>query len=210
MSEMDDFAGAGFKLLHINAQSLFPKLGELQVMIGQVAPDVLCVTETWLSSVIPSGLISLDNYISVRYDRVIHKRGGGLITYFSESIAAGVDADKYRNSWRSNTDIEAQVFELKVRNIKKTILINVYRPPAGSTDNFIAYLTEILQSVQKLHEYEIYILGDMNLPYNKDQSPSYRKLKVFEAQFGLRQLITVPTRFDVKSANMQSSGRMGF
>lgn len=124
-----------------------------------------------------------------------------MISYFIDTRAEGVDPDKFKESWQSNTDIEIQVFELKIRNIRKMILINVYRPPAGSADNIIMYLTETLQGIPKLQEYEIFILGDMNLPYNQSNSPSYPKFKEFEAQFGLRQLLTTPTHFDLDVAN---------
>lgn len=202
MSEMDKIAGPGLKLLHVNAQSLFPKLGEIQLLVNSATPDILCVTESWLTPAIPDGMIALDIYVPSRCDREAHRRGGVLVTYFNNNFASCMNYEKHQSSWRSNSDIEVQVFKMKIWNIKKIALINVYRPPAGSADNFIAYLTEVLESIPKLHEYEIYNLGDMNLPYNQTQSTSYRKLKVFKAQFGLQQLITVPTHFEVGTANI--------
>lgn len=81
---------------------------------------------------------------------------------------------------KSNEHIELQIFEMKIRNIQKIILINDYRPPSGKTDLFIDALSETLHGIDKVTEYDVFILGECNLPYNLTNSPSYRKLKQFE------------------------------
>lgn len=111
MSDLSDIAGPGLKFMHVNTQSIFPKLGEMQLLMNQAVPDVLCVTESWLSPSIPDGMITLDNYVAYRYDWLANKGGGGLVRYFSDSIVTGVNPDKYVACWRSNSDIEVQVFE---------------------------------------------------------------------------------------------------
>lgn len=44
---------------------------------------------------------------------------------------------KHQKLWLSNQDIELQLVELKVRNINKMLVLNVYRPPSGKGDIFI-------------------------------------------------------------------------
>lgn len=95
-----------------------------------------------------------------------------------------------------------QMFDLKIRNITKMILINTYRPPSGSVDVFIDSLTAALQAVVNLHEYEIYILGDCNLLYNRTNSPSSKKLKEFESRFSIAQVINTPTRSSASTASI--------
>lgn len=68
MSDKDVFVGPSLKFLQINTQLLFPKHGELQVLASQVIPDILCVTDSWLSPAIPDGMVSLDNYTLYRFD----------------------------------------------------------------------------------------------------------------------------------------------
>lgn len=162
----------------------------------------MCITETWLSSLIPDGLISIPGYTVVRGDRSSHKRGGGLVCYFHETTFTSVEFSKHQNLWKSNSDIELQVFEFKVRNTKKIILLNVYRPPSGTADSFIDILTDTLQSISNLEEYEVFILGDSNLPYNCKHSSSFKRVKEFESRFGLTPLISKPTPYSGDTANI--------
>lgn len=203
-SPMDtpDFSGLGLGFVHINSQSLFPKLGEFELMLSASEPDVVSVTETWFNDKIPDGLVSMPNYTVVRHDRQLHKRGGGTACYFKSSVFPNLDSMKRYALWKSNSEIEMQVFELKVCNIKKIILLNVYRPPSGSADAFIEEMTDTLQSIPCLNEYDIFILGDCNLPYNCRNSASYKKLKEFELKFGFIHLITKPTRHSGNAVNI--------
>lgn len=156
MADLVNRVGSGLSFVHLNTQSLFPKIGEIQVLADDVKPDILCLSETWLSDKIPDGLIYLPNYTIFRADRLSCKRGGGLACYVSDQIVDGFNATKYRSSWRSNEHIELQLFEVKVRNIKKMIIINVYRPPAGKLQNFVDELYDALGSVDRLNEFEIF------------------------------------------------------
>lgn len=45
-------------------------------------------------------------------------------------------------------------------------------------------------------------MGDFNLPYNQQNSPSFKKMKSFESKFGFRQLISKPTRCNVHTVNI--------
>ena len=44
---------------HINAQSLFPKLDEIKLLIENDDLDILCISETWLQPNILDDLISI-------------------------------------------------------------------------------------------------------------------------------------------------------
>lgn len=182
MAGNPNLLGSGLSLIHLNTQSILPKFEEIQLTINNLCPDIFCVTESWLSHAIPNGLVALDQYTLYRLDRLAHRRGGGLISHFKNEINVGIDADKFLKIWISKPNIEMQMFDVKIRNIKKMILINTYRPPPGMADIFLDTLTAALQSVRNLHEYEIYILGDCNLLYNQVNSTSYKKLKDFESR----------------------------
>lgn len=197
-----DLSGPGLSFVHLYSQSLFPKIGEFELMMTASRPDVICVTETWLSSAIPDGLINIPDYTVIRNDRASRKRGGGTACYFKKSTFPAIDFSKHQKLWKSNSDIELQVFEFKVRNIKKLILLNVYRPPSGHAASFLDTLTDTLQSITHLDEYDLFILGDCNLPYNCKSSASFKRIKEFESRFGLTQLITQPTHYGSETANI--------
>ena len=42
-------------LIHLNARSLLPKMTELRHIALQRRPDIIAVSETWLSPLVPSG-----------------------------------------------------------------------------------------------------------------------------------------------------------
>lgn len=74
------------------------------------------------------------------------------------------------------------------------IIINCYRPPSGKIDLFNDSLQSTLDQIPHLDDFEVYVCGDLNIPYNNITSPGYNKLRAFENKNGLTQIITSPTR----------------
>ena len=72
------------KIMYFNARSLLPKLDELMVLADDSNPDVICITETWLSGEISDNELSIVGYLLYRRDRDRH--GGGVLLYVRESI----------------------------------------------------------------------------------------------------------------------------
>lgn len=72
--------------MHLNTQSLLPKIDELQLLVEDKLPDFLCITESWLSSQIPNGLVDIEDYVLCRLDRESQRRGGGLVCYFKKRL----------------------------------------------------------------------------------------------------------------------------
>lgn len=157
--EPPDLSGPGLSIMHVNSQSLLPKMGEFELLMETVQPDIACLTETWLSDAIPDGIINCPGYTAHRLDRRSGRRGGGVACYFQNKLFEDGLIDEHHELWVSNTHIELQIFELKVRNIKKTILLNVYRPPSGKSDLFIDGLSDVLSFFPKLQEYDIFYAG---------------------------------------------------
>lgn len=147
-------------------------------------------------------MLNFPDYNIYGLDRDYASRVGGAALYLCNDILSNCILKEHRDIWKSNVDIEIQLIELKIRNIRKIILVNVYRPPSGKVDNFIAALTEALESINFIHEYDVFIMGDCNLPYNLTNSPSYKKLKGFESRFRFTQLIKFPTRITPNCQNI--------
>lgn len=63
--------------LYTNIRSLLNKWDELMLYISDLAPDLIAVTETWLSSEIPDSELCLPGYSIFRADRC--GRGGGVL-----------------------------------------------------------------------------------------------------------------------------------
>ena len=69
------------KILYYNARSLLPKFAELLILADSHNPDVICITESWLSIDIQDSEILIPGYQSLRHDRNGH--GGGILMYVS-------------------------------------------------------------------------------------------------------------------------------
>ena len=67
-------------ILYFNARSLLPKIDELQAVCLSVNPDIICITESWLSSDIEDLEIELPDYSSIRVDR--NRHGGGIVIFY--------------------------------------------------------------------------------------------------------------------------------
>ena len=59
-------------ILYFNARSLLANIAELHAVCLSVNPDIICITESWLSSDIEDLEIKPPDYSSIRVDRNRH------------------------------------------------------------------------------------------------------------------------------------------
>ena len=64
-------------------RSLAPKIDELHTVVSINHADIICITETWLSSVILDNVIALHDFNLFSNDRSI---GGGVCAYINSNI----------------------------------------------------------------------------------------------------------------------------
>ena len=91
-------SGSTLSVLQFNARSLHPKLLELADVVSHLQPDIVAITETWLTNAVPDGVLLLPDYGSiVRADRGStgvktsrcgggKQRGGGVLLLIKNSI----------------------------------------------------------------------------------------------------------------------------
>lgn len=183
-------------------RSLIPKIESINLWLNEAKFDIITFNETWLTPNIPTSLLDFENYTIIRQDRMSGKKGGGLLTLLSKTRNILCNEAKYTHLNSSTPNIEFQVIELKIGFVKKMILINCYRPPSGKVTEGLNELENALDQISNLKEFEVYINGDLNIPYNLIDSPDYKKLKQFETKYGLTQLIRTPTRCTSKTHNI--------
>ena len=64
------------KFLHLNAQSLYPKLSEITYVVLDLTIDCLSINETWLNASFADNEISIPGYTLFRKDRCTGSHGG--------------------------------------------------------------------------------------------------------------------------------------
>ena len=69
----------------LNARSIINKKNELNIMVEDIDPHIIGITESWANTDITDAELGLTGYVMFRRDR-IGKRGGEVSLYVKESI----------------------------------------------------------------------------------------------------------------------------
>ena len=178
----------GLHLLHANVRSLFPKIPEVQHLLGRTKASIFAVTETWLDRTVGDGEIHVPGFSVVRQDR--NRQGGGVALYIKNDITFNPRPDLAVDG------LEATWIELLFPRSKGILVCSCYRPPTDH--HFLSKLEQCLARVDP--GTELYILGDINIDFTQQSNSlckSYLDLLNLE---GLSQIITEPTRLTPTTA----------
>lgn len=151
--------------------------------------DILCVTETWLSSNTPDSFVSISKYNVYRNDK---DRGGGVCIYVRDDLNA---TQIYLNL--ENMDgLEDIWLNIQCRKLPSIIVGCIYRHPHSSNATF-DYLHNSLGLIG-LRNKPFFILGDLN----DDILIPNAKLSRIIKDNKLTQLIDRPTRIARNSSTL--------
>ena len=188
----------GLKVGMLNVRSLWPNIDEVRIHFGDF--DILGICETWLNQSVTNDMINLYKHKVIRQDRNTGKRGGGLVVYVSDKL---YNHTCIMSDYSSITeDIEQLWILIDEPNVRKKIVGLLYRPPGGNAENCLSSLRSNLESIQLGLNCEISVMGDLNRNYKNRNTAPFRLLKEIERDFGLKQLITSPTRVTSKSSTL--------
>ena len=169
-------------LFLINARSVLPKFDELCTTISAFMPDVVFVTESWLSNNINDNLLVIPRYNLLRSDRV-GRRGGGVCAWFHDNLRAClmVSSCPHPSCFES-------LFVKFASGSSRYMFCLLYVPPGlGRNDhdeiaNFVTYALDEALSMDS--DIKICIAGDINnLPTS-----------FLREQFALIEKVHSPTR----------------
>ena len=75
------------KCVCLNARSIINEKNELNIMVDEIKPHIIGITESWANNDITDAELALEGYVMFRKDR-IGRRGGGVLLYIKETIPA--------------------------------------------------------------------------------------------------------------------------
>ena len=75
------------KCVCLNARSIINKKTELTIMVDDIKPHIIGITESWANNDITNAELGLEGYVMFRKDR-IGRRGGGVLLYIKDTIPA--------------------------------------------------------------------------------------------------------------------------
>ena len=166
------------------------KLGELELCIMSEKPDILAITETWLTQNILDSELTFEGYSLIRRDRndAVKQRGGGILLYIKNSLNA-VEVTDYSRA------LFPEIIFCNITCKGESTLIGVcYRPPDSKLENDEA-LYEILNS---FHNKTFVLVGDLNfstLNFSSRESldSSHSFVECLDNNF-ISQLVDRPSR----------------
>ena len=145
-----------FSIVSTNIWSLTKHLNQLEQIIENLKPDIICLSEVWKPH---------EKYVKIKgYNNIITKlrppgvRGGGVAIYVSKRL-------KYERV-QILDELELKQIEIVAIKVKEmnTIVASLYRPPDQKPNETISDLELILG---KIDENNLILTGDMNINYNK-------------------------------------------
>ena len=168
-----NFKKKGLHFIHININSLLPKIDEIRHMTKITNAAIAGIGETKLDESILCSEIDIEGYDLLRLDR--SRRGGG-VAYVEKSLAYN-----HRDNFCKNTEIMfIDIFLPKT----KPIFGILYRPPDKS--HFVKNLEETFTNCNILDKQKCYLLGDfiINILQNGEN--------VFEKKLSNSKLNSIP------------------
>ena len=175
-----------------NMRSLAPKIDELDAVVSINHADIICITETWLSSAIPDNVIALPNFTLFRNDR-LSSIGGGVCAYINSNIYC-----------RRLTEFESPTIEslwllVRPKKLSCTVSIILLAVVYHSTVSRQSENAELYSHIQcnvdsflQLHpDALILVTGDFNFRSTGLDANHIKRIT------GLSQIIKVATRADV-------------
>lgn len=161
--------------------------------------EIVCLSETWLSSDISDSFLSIPSFSLFRRDRP-QGNHGGLLVYASSHLGL------HRRIDLEDPDIECVVLEFSMPSSGRFLIYFCYRPPSYPPDIFFQRLSS---AISKGPPASLLVMGDFNAKHKQwssaqPNSAGNHMCELLE-DFCLAQCVTESTRY---SADYQSSSTL--
>ena len=191
MSSIHETFSTSVSFIHLNIQSLLPKLDLVYAEYNNF--DILSFTETWLNSENSDDSIELINFQKpFRKDRGPEKLGGGVVVYVKDNVHAR------RRSDLEYLGVEAVWVQLKI-NSKNVLYGTFYVPPKSNVDLWNKVENSIESAVNDVNVDYVIVTGDFN---DNQLDVNNVKMRNISVQYDLKQLIEDPTNFTEHSSSL--------
>ena len=203
----DIFKKRGLHIIHLNINSLLPKIDEIRHIAKSSNLSVIGLSETKLDDSVFDAEINIEGYTLIRSDR--NRHGGGVACYVKQHLTFDV---KYYFS----NEIENIFIDIFLPKTKPFTLSFFYRPP--NQYNFLHLIEDDFKKLNPESK-ELHILGDINIntliddnrsifeirkntPLRNSLPSVFKQYIEFCSSFSLKQLISSPTRITCSSSTI--------
>ncbi len=193
-------------LLLTNARSLLPKIAELQMILNSssTTPDIIAITETWLTPSIPDSALKLPDYTIFRRDRGDQRCGGGVAVYVRDTLRCKTRTDLQQ--WTEDLWLELTEYSPKRRSL---LFGCYYRPPSSDLSAFTVALETSLHDID-FNNHDVILAGDFNATSptwspTDSFNPAGSILEPVFLHLGLTQFVDQPTHVRPNAGNICGS-----
>ena len=202
----EPFNKKGLHFLHININSLLPKIDDLKCIANKTKAAIIGITESKLDHTVSDLEVNLPGYDIIRCDR--NRNGVGVDCYIRKVLCFNTRALNCK-------EIENIIFDILLPKSKPVTIGVSYRPPNQA--NFMKLIVKSF-SLLNLKDNELYLLGDFNI--NLLQNGNYilntqgmafcqgavhtliNRYQGFCQIFSSKQLINYPTRVTCNTSSL--------
>ena len=117
--EWQAFINRGLHLIHLNINSLLPKIDELRYIAKRTNAVMIGISESKLDSTVLDSEIYIENYEILRFDN--NRHGGGGACYIRSDIS-------YKLNFFLPNEIENIPFDILMPHTKPITIRIIYRP----------------------------------------------------------------------------------
>ena len=163
------------KILSFNARSLFPMLDELKLLCLSHSPDIICITETWLSPVILNTEFNIPGHTLLHLDRDRH---GGCVAML---IISSLSPSLVSLPSNSSELLLSSITHRKYRLFTGTF----YHPPSYIYNGYF-FSSSLLSNLSSSILSNLILVGDFNVNYvSSSSSPLFLELKSLADSYSL-------------------------
>ena len=187
----------GTKIAHVNVGNggLLHHLDGLSELCKNINPDVMAVSETWLTELTATNCVNIDGYDFYRRDKpkdFIGAQGVGIYVKHGLSTTARTDLEQ--------PSLMNTAVQLNFPNRKPVIVNVLYRHPQTPV-SFLDKIEELFKHLDSLKA-NVVITGDFNLDFSgrKTLDGCAKKLDDIAKAYGFLQTISSPTRITESTA----------
>ncbi len=135
----------------MNARSIINKKNELNIMVDDIKPIIIGITESCANDDITDAELGLEGYVMFRKDR-IGRRGGGVLLYIKETIPA------YEVQLQEEADSNEAIWCKSVTGHTTVTIGVVHRCPNITEQNN----EKIHNAISEVSKGDCIIMGDFN------------------------------------------------
>ena len=148
---LKNMSEAGYRCVCLNARSIINTKNELNIMVEDIDPHIIGITESWANTDITDAELGLTGYVMFRRDRK-GRRGGGVILYIKVYIQA--NEIKLESVASYDKAVWCKIFS---GNSKLTIALDYLNPNINKE-----FDTKIQNAINDVSKPECIIMGDFN------------------------------------------------